>query len=227
MPSSPPTANTANTANTADTTGPLPWPIDAACACALTSAMFTAIYWLANHLTSLRNDVGAMVFAWECGIPFIPWTIVPYLSIGAFFAMSFFVDNDPVERRRHVVRLMAVLMMAVVCYGLFPQRFTFERPAVQGAFRPLFDALVWFDRPYNRAPSLHVAVLVALWARLVPALRRWQGWCLRTWFLVIGVSVLTTYQHHVVDVLAGVLAGAGVLVLTAPAGLRRAEPFAS
>jgi membrane-associated phospholipid phosphatase len=108
---------------------------------------------------------------------------------------------------------------------VFPLRFTFERPAVDGVFGPLYGALAGFDLPYNRAPSLHIAVLVVLWARFAPALTRVQRACLGSWFVLIGVSVLTTYQHHVIDVPAGLLLGTVAVTLTAPAAARRGSPF--
>jgi hypothetical protein len=136
--------------------------------------------------------------------------------------MSFFVGRDPIELRRHVTRLALVLLVSVVCYAMFPLRFTFERPAVDGVFGPLYGALAAFDLPYNRAPSLHVAVLVVLWARWGPHLNRTQRACLGGWFLLIGVSVLTTYQHHVIDVLAGLTLGAAAVALTSSNSGRRA-----
>jgi len=193
-------------------------------ACGLSSMVFVGIYWLANRLTQLRSDVGSAVFDWERGIPFVTWTIVPYLSICGFFLMSFFVGRDPVELRRHVTRLALALLVSVACYAVFPLRFTFQRPTVDGVFGPLYGALAGFDLPYNRAPSLHIAVLVVLWARFAPTLTRVQRACLGGWFLLIGVSVLTTYQHHVIDVPAGLLLGAAAVALTAPGPGRRRSP---
>jgi membrane-associated phospholipid phosphatase len=185
-----------------------------ALACAATSTAFLGIYAVANHLTARRSDVGSAVFDWEKATPFIAWTIVPYLSICGFFLLSFFTGRDRAALRRHVVRLFAVLLVSVGCYALFPLRFTLVRPPVEGLFGLLFDALAAFDLPYNRAPSLHIAVLVVLGARFFPFLGRAQRWTLAGWFLLIGLSVLTTYQHHLVDVAAGLVLGAVVVAAT-------------
>lgn len=197
--------------------GPPSFDVGAIRACCVTSALFIGTYWVANYLTGMRSDIGATVFAWERNIPFVTWTIVPYLSICAFFVASFFVTSEPVELRRHSLRLMLTLLVAVICYATFPLRFTFERPVIEGIFSPMYGALVWFDRPYNRAPSLHIAVLLILWTRFTPCRYPWQGLCLHAWFLLIAVSVLTTYQHHVIDVLAGLALGGGVVVATSSA----------
>lgn len=180
-----------------------------------TSVAYAALYGLANHWTGLRADVGLGVYAWESAIPFVGWTIMPYLSIVAFFALSFFIDPDPRELQRHVLRLALVLTVSVICYALFPLQFTFARPPTHGAIGWLFDALSAFDLPYNRAPSLHIGVLAILWVRIAPALGGWRRVALHAWFLLISISVLTTYQHHVIDVPAGAALGAFVVVLTA------------
>lgn len=181
----------------------------------LLGTAYTTSYWLSNRLTHLRADIGTTVFAWERSIPFVEWTIVPYLSIVLFFVVSFFVGQHERDYRdallRHVVRLALVLIVSLVCFALMPLRFTFERPETTGLIGWLFEALHDFDMPYNRAPSLHIGVLVLLWARLSPWLLGWHRVALALWFLLIAASVLTTYQHHVIDVLGGLVAGCGCL----------------
>jgi hypothetical protein len=188
-------------------------------------AVYLSTYWLSNQLTHRRADVGTTVFAWERAIPFVEWTIVPYLSIVLFFVASFFTGQREHDYRdqlqRHVVRLLLVLIVSLACFALMPLRFTFERPSTSGFTGWLFQALHMFDLPYNRAPSLHISVLVLLWARLssclLPRPLDWRRVVLALWFLLIAVSVLTTYQHHVVDVLGGLLAGCGSLRAADPA----------
>ena len=183
----------------------------------VTSTAYVALYALSNQLTSLRTDVGAGVFGWERVIPFVGWSVVPYLSICAFFAWSFFLDSDEERLRRHVLRLFVVLIVSVLCYAAFPLRFTFERPQTDGLIGLMFDVLGHCDMPYNRAPSLHIGVLVLLWARFAPGLRGWWAVGLHGWFSLIAASVLTTYQHHVLDVPAGAVLGVAAILFTSPA----------
>jgi hypothetical protein len=168
---------------------------------------YLSTYWLSNQLTHLRADVGATVFEWERAIPFVEWTIVPYLSIVLFFAASFFAgqrrEDYRAELKTHVTRLAVVLAISLVCFALVPQRYTFERPVTTGFTGLMFDLLNAFDMPYNRAPSLHVSVLVMLWLRFTQCVYGWIRLALALWFILIGVSVLTTYQHHAIDVPAG------------------------
>jgi hypothetical protein len=181
---------------------------------------YLSTYWLSNWLTHLRADVGTGVFAWERAIPFVEWTIVPYLSIVLFFIASFFVGQQRgdyrTELRNHVMRLTMVLVISLVCFAVMPLRYTFEPPGTSGVTGLLFEALHAFDMPYNRAPSLHISVLVILWMRFAGCMLGWLRGALALWFMLIGVSVLTTYQHHVIDVMAGIFAGCFCLWTTSP-----------
>ena len=168
---------------------------------------FFASYGLANYLATQRSDVGSVVFGWEHRIPFVPWTIIPYWSIDLLYAISVFLCTSRAELDIHARRLLTCQIGAVACFILFPLRFTFGRPDMTGMPGFMFDALTSFDKPFNQAPSLHIALLVVLWmvyARHVP---RWLVWPLHLWMALIGVSVLTTYQHHFFDLPTGAALG--------------------
>lgn len=168
---------------------------------------FFASYGFANWLASRRAEVGAIAFGWESNIPFLPWTIVPYWSIDALYALSVFVCASRRELDAHAWRLLLAQVVAVACFLLFPLRFIFVRPETDGFFGWMFDVLMGFDKPFNQAPSLHIALLVILWPlylRHAPAAWRWA---VNAWFVLIGASVLTTYQHHFIDLPTGALAG--------------------
>lgn len=84
---------------------------------------------------------------------------------------------------------------------------------MQGFFGVWFDILMGFDKPFNQAPSLHIVPLMILWdfyRRHVPSSYRW---IIDLWSLLIGVSVLTTWQHHFIDIPTGIWVGAFCLWL--------------
>ena len=183
---------------------------------------FYLSYGLSNHLAAMRTAVPSVVFAWEHAIPFVAWTIVPYWSINAFYVASLFVHRHAAAVDLQARRLLTAQLIAVTCFLVWPLRFAFERPETQGLPGLMFDALTSFDRPFNQAPSLHIALLVILWAVYAPRLGgAWRA-ALHGWFLLIGVSVLTTWQHHVIDIPTGALLGAFCLWLW-PEG--RASPL--
>ena len=131
--------------------------------------------------------------------------IIPYWSIsthGLLFICRTKGELDTLGRR-----LLTAQIIAVICFILFPLRFEFVQQETNGFSGLLFAALTSFDRPFNQAPSLHIAILVILWvlyARIVP---RWALWLLHPWYLLVGISVLTTYQHHFIDIPTGALLG--------------------
>ncbi|MEK1907212.1 MAG: phosphatase PAP2/dual specificity phosphatase family protein [Pseudomonas sp.] len=174
----------------------------------LLAPLFFASYSFANWLTAQRSDVGSLVFAWEGQTPLWPWTIVPYWSIDLLYGLSFLLPATRREMDRHALRLLSVQIICVACFLLWPLRFTFERPELAGFFGWMFDVLMGFDKPFNQAPSLHIALLVVIWVMFA---RHTHGLLLRGllhgWMALIGLSVLTTWQHHFIDVPTGVLAG--------------------
>lgn len=173
----------------------------------LLGPFFFASYGFANWMAGRHAALPVMAFAWEAHIPFVPWTIVPYWSIDLFYAISFFLCRQRLELDRHALRLFSAQVIAVACFLLWPLRFSFERPEIGGVFGWLFDVLLGFDKPFNQAPSLHIVLLIVLWVKYAQYLQGAWRWLLHGWALLIGVSVLTTFQHHFIDVPTGLLAG--------------------
>ena len=183
---------------------PRPWAVAAAWL-ALLGPGFFLVYGACNAFTAHRQDVGTWYFAWERHIPFIPWMIVPYLSIDLFFAASFFVCADRPALRTHALRITAAILISAACFLLFPLRFGWARPVVHGWLGALFAPLNTLDLPGNLCPSLHISLRSILWRIYGPALRAqtwlWTAAC--AWFALIGASTLFIYQHHLVDLVGG------------------------
>jgi hypothetical protein len=189
-----------------------PWK-QAALWLAFLAPFFYLSYGFANHLAAQRGDVGAVVFDWEHGVPFLAWTIIPYWSINLFYGLSLFLCRTRDELHAHGRRLLTAQLVAVGCFLLFPLGFTFVRPDSDGIPGLFFAALTSFDKPFNQAPSLHIALLVILWDLYRRLLPQRLHWLLHGWSLLIAVSVLTTYQHHFIDIPTGALLGAFCLWL--------------
>ncbi len=175
---------------------------------ALLAPFFYLSYGAANALATGRAAVPSIVFGWERHIPFWDWTIFPYWSVNAFYGLSLFLARTRHELDRHAARLLTAQCIAVACFIAFPLHFSFGQPEASGVAGLLFTALRGFDQPYNQAPSLHIALVVILWdlyRRLVQG--RIGRLVLHAWALAICASVLTTYQHHFIDIPTGALLG--------------------
>ena len=169
--------------------------------------VFFLSYGVANWVAAQREAVPSIVFAWERAIPFWGWTIVPYWSIDLVYGLSLFACASRAELDAHAKRLLTAQLVGVTCFLAFPLRLVAERPDSDGLAGALFALLGSFDLPFNQLPSLHIALAVILWSLFAPRLRGLARILLDFWFILIGVSVLTTYQHHFIDVPTGFALG--------------------
>ncbi|MCM8594341.1 phosphatase PAP2/dual specificity phosphatase family protein [Accumulibacter sp.] len=174
---------------------------------------FFVSYGFATWVSSQRAEVGFIVFDWEHHIPLLPWTILPYWLIDALYGVSLFLCASRRDLDTHAWRLLLAQLIAVACFLVFPLRFSFARDEVGLTWRWLFDLLASFDKPFNQAPSLHIALLVILLQVYLRAVPRAWHLLVHGVALLIGVSVLTTWQHHFIDVPTGVWLGCLVVWL--------------
>ncbi|MGE8684680.1 MAG: phosphatase PAP2/dual specificity phosphatase family protein [Acinetobacter sp.] len=183
------------------------WKIGLLCLAVLAPFFFLS-YGFANHYAAGLTSVKFIVFDWENSIPLWPWTIVPYWSIDLFYGLSLLLCWNKFELKQHTLRLFSAQIISISCFLLFPLRFTFERPELSGFFGIWFDVLMGFDKPFNQAPSLHIVLLVILWDFYRRHVRGAAKYLVDIWAFLIGFSVLTTWQHHFIDIPTGLLVGA-------------------
>jgi predicted protein tyrosine phosphatase len=172
------------------------------------SALFLVVYGWTNWFTAQRANVPSLFFEWERAIPFVPLMIVPYMSIDLLFVAAPFVCRRDRELAAFSKQIAAAILVGGLCFLLFPLRFAFERPPAAGWLGAFFDWFRGLDQPYNLLPSLHIAlrtILVDLYARHTRGPLRHAS---NLWFFLIGLSAVLTYQHHVMDVVAGFALGA-------------------
>lgn len=174
---------------------------------------FFVSYGFSNWLAGQRDAVGSIVFDWEYRVPFLPWSILPYWLIDLFYGLSLLLPRNRFELDAHAKRLLTAQLISCFCFIVYPLRFSFERPETTGFPGWLFDVLLGFDKPFNQAPSLHISLLVILWTLYAQYLTWIWLWLLRSIALMIGLSVLTTYQHHFIDIPTGVLSGCIAVML--------------
>lgn len=178
------------------------------------ATIFYASYGATNALASARANVPEIYFAWERALPFWAWSIMPYWSLNLLYALGFFLCRDAGELARYVTQLLAAQMIATLFFIAFPLQMSWEKPAVSGLSGFLFSSLAAFDLPFNQAPSLHIILCVVVGAFYLRKARAvWLKAALVAWFALIGLSVLTTYQHHFIDIPTGLAAGCLVLLI--------------
>lgn len=174
---------------------------------------FLAPFFFITYLGSLeivswREHVPVLLFEWERHIPFLAWTVVPYWSIDLLYGLSLFLCVTRFELDRLGLRLLSAQIIAVTIFLIAPLKLTSSIPADTGMFSFFFGALEdMVGKPFNLAPSLHIALLVILWVHFARyILKRWHI-PMHIWASLIGVSVLTANQHHFFDVPTGAALG--------------------
>ena len=172
------------------------------------SVLFLIVYSGCNWITGQRGQVASLYFQSERAIPFVPFMILPYMSIDIFFVAAPFFCRTDQELRIFSRRIVAAILIAGLCFLLFPLRFAFPRPHASGSLGAIFDWFRGMDSPFNLLPSLHAALLLLLVDLYARNLRGLFLFAAMLWFFLIGLSPLLTYQHHVIDIISGfVLAG--------------------
>jgi len=172
------------------------------------SGLFLIVYGGCNWITARRANVGTFYFEWEHKIPFLPLFILPYLSIDLFFVVAPFLCRIDRELSILAKRIAAAIIVAGSCFLLFPLRFAFPRPHAAGWPGAFFDWFRQMDAPYNLLPSLHAAFTLILLDIYFRHTRGFIRVATMTWFVLIALSPVLTYQHHVIDIVGGfVLAG--------------------
>lgn len=172
------------------------------------SALFLILYPLCNWLAAQRPYVPTLFFGWERAIPFVPLMIAPYMSIDLLFVAAPFFCRDNQELAALSKRIVTALLVAAVCFVLFPFRFAFERPPLSGWLGDFFAWFCGLDRPFNLIPSLHITFCTILGEFYARRTRGVLRYALVAWFVLIALSAVLTFQHHIMDVVGGFALGA-------------------
>lgn len=163
--------------------------------------VFLAVYQLAGMYASGLPYVPSFVFPFEKQMPFLPWMVIPYMTSGVFFILIFFAVRQRDELILLFGRMLFITVASGICFFLFPLRFSFPRPPVDSSFFSFFfQYLNTWDTPFNQAPSLHIAYACMFWMVLSARLTGYKKLIAGVWLLLMGISTLTIYQHHVIDV---------------------------
>jgi protein-tyrosine phosphatase/membrane-associated phospholipid phosphatase len=185
------------------------------------SALFLIVYGGCNWITARRANVGTFYFECERTIPFVPLFILPYMSIDFFFVVAPFLCRTDRELSILAKRIVTAIVVAGICFLLFPLRFAFPRPHADGWLGALFDWFRGMDAPYNLLPSLHAALALILLDIYFRHTRGFVRIATMTWFVLIALSPVLTYQHHLIDIIGGfALAGYCLYFFREPAPAR-------
>ncbi len=194
----------------------LPQALTLLLACA---AVFVAGYQLTLRHALRQPDLPSSAVFWDAWVPFWPASIVAYGSINLAYVLAFLLTREAAQLHLLSARVLLAQLLSFGCFWLWPLRTSRAWPPIPSTWSPWFEALASFDGASNLVPSLHVALLGILWHHFRSfASTRWHVASLNAWALCVLVSALTTWQHHLADVLAGALLSAALLGLIGTPG---------
>lgn len=178
------------------------------------SLVFFPVYIGCSAVTAARAAHWHPYASWELGIPFVPFMIVPYLSMFVLFVLPPLQLDEP-ELRALTARLIVGSLLGGLVFLALPAEMGFATHDDAGRWQGIYSALYRIDGPFNTIPSFHViytvSILLAMIEVATPGLRRVYV----AWLVVVCASTVLTHRHHLLDVVAGL-----ALAFAAPALLR-------
>lgn len=171
----------------------------------LCAVVFMVVYNFSAWHTSTLNFVPSFVFSFEQHVPFVPLTIIPYLTSGIFFCSIFFFCKTDEDLTVLTKRMLFIIIAAGICFVLFPLKFSFIKPEPNSSLLQFcFHFLTKVDSPFNQAPSLHVAFAFLFWTIFRNLKNYWRPLA-AVWLILLALSTITTYQHHFIDLICGAI----------------------
>lgn len=193
---------------------------------AVALTVFYVLYTLTNSYGSYLYtfdpaEVHVLASSIDSNIRFIPAMIIPYSWSLLLFCISFFLVQTSEQLTLLTRRLVIATILACIIFYLYPARFSFDRPITEDWTQFGYKFLSVTDKPFNQFPSLHVSYALLLGISLWPAagssdVKSNKGHlgtigyriALLVVCALIMVSTVFTYQHHVLDILGGIVLAA-------------------
>jgi membrane-associated phospholipid phosphatase len=181
------------------------WRRHAACAAALVTLWGAGYFLIADSLVMRQaRDLATLP---DGAIPFLGWTVWIYLAGLPLIAAPLFALRSEPAFHRAARGYVLVMLASFACFAAFPVSSPSLREAAIMAEPDCLTAwavraLHSIDPPCNLFPSLHVSLsALSCWsmAETQPRLR----WLFAAGLALIAVSVVTTKQHLLLDVLGG------------------------
>lgn len=168
-------------------------------------AVAAFMYYVTNHHPIFPPRELPM-FAVDRAIPFVPWTVLIYVSEYFFFTVVYLVVRDMENLNKYLYSFFFTQGLSCLIFFLWPTIFPrdlFPLPADTGPIvNFVFRTLRAGDAATNCFPSLHVST-VYLSAYIFRDEQREKFPFFFAWATLIALSTLPTKQHYFVDIVAG------------------------
>ncbi len=168
--------------------------------------IFIFFYKAAGIYASNLESVPSFHFPWEKNIPFIPWLVIPYMSSGIFFVVIFLLCKTKESLWILAKQINSITIISSITFFIFPLKFAFEKPEIKNSFLSIFfQFLERMDNSFNQCPSLHISYAVLFVIVFQKEIKSKIKYIFHIWFLLMGLSTVFIYQHHIIDIIFALL----------------------
>jgi membrane-associated phospholipid phosphatase len=169
-------------------------------------AGFCVLYLLTGRV-HLSEPAQLPASAVDRRIPFLGWTVWIYHTQFFFLLASVRLTRRAATITRALYAMAATSLISFAVFFVYPTTLPRAESAAGALTRQAFALLYTLDGPTNCLPSLHVALacIAALAIGEAERRARWAAWL---WAALITISTLTTKQHYLADVVAGLCVAA-------------------
>ena len=166
--------------------------------------LFLLVYIPTNHLLDSVSPLQPY-FKWEKTTPLIDWMIIPYLSLYLLFIFPLFFLGQKELRDLGLAFALSTLVAGGL-FVLFPIKPDFIRVIPDGFTTVLYRHLYKLDQARNLLPSLHVTYAGLYFLSCNNIFKSTISKILfGSWIALIVASTFFTHQHHIIDIISGII----------------------
>ncbi len=167
--------------------------------------LFIFFYGGASALSSNIPWRFEVTLPFENYIPFMPEAALVYLSLNVLLGLAPFVLRDWREFFPLFATLVAEMIVSTVFFLVLPIYTTFPERHAEGLAGVVFGIADFLNLEGNFFPSLHVAFAFSSAFAFAPKVQLPGRIALFGWVIAIALSTTLIHEHHILDVIAGLL----------------------
>lgn len=179
--------------------------------------------WYAETFGNPGKDYSYIFLRFNEAVPFLPWTIYPYIIAYPFWFFSFVYIGYRSEENLYLITTLAVITFTIcgiwyflwqsdveswrVTSGLFINN-DYATPRTDLNFTE--SIVMWIYQsagPRNALPSMHTisSWIVIVGVRRDPSMKKIDKFILTLLAIMIIIATQTLKQHYIIDVIAGLI----------------------
>lgn len=167
--------------------------------------LFCFVFYGIDEITTHRNDLYHLYFQWELQTPYLPFMLIIYMSVLLLPFLLPFTASTPQQIKRWGVKMSIAILIAGVCFLIMPSTLGYASPDTPSWVNSKLLRIV--TGSYNLVPSLHVALSLVTINTIWQEVKSWGRLLVVSWGVLLSLSTLLTHQHHLLDVISGLILG--------------------